>query len=615
MSTPSQVPDFFPAQQEAPDFIPVTPQTLQAHASAQAPSSTIPPAYGFTPGHMLGQAAQGVAQLGQGIYALGKDVIQNPNWVTGPDSTLQKFVLGPAAEMKQKAQTAPTTSESLGYSAAEAIPLLGPWAANLGEQAGTGDVGGALARGGAQVAVPLAAGKAATVLGMRTRAAQSFSGVESKIGDAGINHQPVLDTAYKAAEMGAKGFTLPKVVTDFIDWAQAVKASQTPFKFADARDFYTSLGEKIPWDQYGGKGGRMYTQIMKMRSQLGDALKDTAAQNGLGDQYTQALKDYRRSSQLVSATKYFGSSPSTGPLGKLAGSPADIAAYIMRKAVNAGANAEPAVGGMARSVTQTPGTPPMSNLDLEALTSRRPGTAAEQQAIDAQRAQNAGRNQTTINPGGGTAIRTPEDVMNAVRQQRPELFTGASQQMVQSPGTQALARGNIGSDIQGKPPDMNIRGISQTGPRDVYIGYDAAQSFIDREAGTEGWHRAFAQKMFPGMDIQDARAVRQTLGAANRGGHGLHITFRNSADASNAMLQLNGTTNALPAMGNTMATAGTETAQGAPSTLNPEQRAAELSQWGPSYQGTPQTLSSQGGGGANFTAEDLAALKKRLGIP
>lgn len=131
-------------------------QFVEQPQAQQLPQSTIPTAYGFTPGHMLSQGIQGVAQLGQGIYSLGKDLVQNPNWAQGPDSTLQKFVLGPAAQMKQKAQTAPTTAESLGYSAAEALPILGPWAAGLGEQAGTGDVGGAVARGGAQIAVPAA---------------------------------------------------------------------------------------------------------------------------------------------------------------------------------------------------------------------------------------------------------------------------------------------------------------------------------------------------------------------------------------------------------------------------------------------------------------------------
>ncbi|MBO0887492.1 hypothetical protein J2P12_00165 [Candidatus Bathyarchaeota archaeon] len=40
----------------------------------------------------------------------------------------------------------------------------------------------------------------------------------------------------------------------------------------------------------------------------------------------------------------------------------------------------------------------------------------------------------------------------------------------------------------------------------------------------------------------------------------------------------------------------------------------EAQQWGPQYQSSPRTLGSQGGAGANFTAEELEALKKKWGI-
>jgi hypothetical protein len=132
-------------------------------APAQQPAGTasaIPENYGFTAGNMASNAWEGVKGLVTGAYGLGKDVVNNPNWVTGDDSTLSKFILQPAAAMKQKAQTAKTPSESLGYSVAEALPIVGPWAASLGEQAGTGDIGGAAAKGVTQALAPKLAGKA-----------------------------------------------------------------------------------------------------------------------------------------------------------------------------------------------------------------------------------------------------------------------------------------------------------------------------------------------------------------------------------------------------------------------------------------------------------------------
>lgn len=43
-------------------------------------------------------------------------------------------------------------------------------------------------------------------------------------------------------------------------------------------------------------------------------------------------------------------------------------------------------------------------------------------------------------------------------------------------------------------------------------------------------------------------------------------------------------------------------------------RQAEKEQWGPAYSKSPQSTSSQGGGGANYSAEDLAEFKKKWGI-
>lgn len=353
MSTPSQVPDFFPAEQEAPDFIPLNQANLAAHAASQA-APPAPVRQGF------------FGALGSDLMGMAQGAINNLSM-----NTAQRIQRMGATQTNDLARQA--AGNPFIYRAPAAIAeKLGVNVSGMEQAATAGDPSGVLGHAIAMPAVTAATAGAAKVVGgtvgLRTRAGRAFSGIESKIGDAPINHEPVLNTAYKAAEMGAKGFTLPKVVTDFIDWAQAVKASQTPFRFADARDFYTSLGEKIPWDQYGGKGGRMHTQIMRMRSQLGDALKSTAADNGLKGQYTQALKDYRRSGQLVGGAKYIGSAITAGPVGKAIGLPGgDIAAWMMRKAVNAGFRppAEPVIGSMVRSVA--PEVKGMSEENLNAI--------------------------------------------------------------------------------------------------------------------------------------------------------------------------------------------------------------------------------------------------------
>jgi hypothetical protein len=124
--------------------------TTAANTAEKAPQ--MPENYGFTPGNLASNAWEGLKQMGSSAVQFGKDVLDpRVPVVQGDDSLLQKYVAGPAAAEQQKARTAKTPLESVGHSVAEAIPLIGPWAASLGEQAGTGDVGGAAAKGAAQV--------------------------------------------------------------------------------------------------------------------------------------------------------------------------------------------------------------------------------------------------------------------------------------------------------------------------------------------------------------------------------------------------------------------------------------------------------------------------------
>lgn len=377
-----------------------------------------------------------------------------------PPEYQQKIGFTPSLENIKAMAAADAQRKQAGYSPAyRAIAPLGELAgANVGgmeQSAQKGDVGGVLGHAAAvptAMALTAGAGKVAgKYVGIRSRATQGFQNVEAKIGDQPVNHQPVLNTAYKAMEMGAKGFQLPKTVTDFVDWAKSVQASRTPFKFSDARDFYTALGEAIPWEQYGGKGGRMYTQVMKMRAQLGSALKTTANDAGMGDQYNRALQDYRTSARLVKGAKNVGSVATLGLLGKSMGlSGGDLGAATMRAIVNAGRLPAPA------ETIAPPPYPGMSSLDLENL--GRGGNPGEQSAIRdalARAAEKARGNQYGGNPNA-----TPEQAMQQIRQQRPDLFTGQSAPMNPPPssGTPqgAAFETNVLKQVQAENPTWDI---------------------------------------------------------------------------------------------------------------------------------------------------------------
>lgn len=111
-----------------------------------------PPYYGFTPMNMLNNFMMALAKFGGGSYQVLKDLIQNPNWIygkPGKPSTLEKFVMQPSEEMTVKAGQALQRGQKLpavGYALASALPFAGPFGAELGEQAGKRDIGGALSQ-------------------------------------------------------------------------------------------------------------------------------------------------------------------------------------------------------------------------------------------------------------------------------------------------------------------------------------------------------------------------------------------------------------------------------------------------------------------------------------
>lgn len=109
-------------------------------------------------------AGEGGTGVLRSALDVGKDLLSNPNWLESQPagqrpSTAQKYLFDPADATAAKAKAAygkGRYSEAAGYGAASAIPFAGPWAAGMGEQAGTGDISGAAG----QLAGGMAAGSA-----------------------------------------------------------------------------------------------------------------------------------------------------------------------------------------------------------------------------------------------------------------------------------------------------------------------------------------------------------------------------------------------------------------------------------------------------------------------
>ena len=142
--------------------------------SFEAARPQLPENLGFTPGNVLKNAYEGAKGLAGSTYDIGKDVLfsegkdKEGNEAHGlgglvglnaeghfdplnrVNTLTQKYITDPAVAEWNKG-TEEGGAAGVGHKVASMVPLVGPWAAGLGEQAGTGDIGGAAGQVGGQV--------------------------------------------------------------------------------------------------------------------------------------------------------------------------------------------------------------------------------------------------------------------------------------------------------------------------------------------------------------------------------------------------------------------------------------------------------------------------------
>lgn len=144
------------------------PPTLAAKANQSFHGTEGVQHLGFDPSHLAEQGVEGLKQAWQGAKSMAGDLLlpgSHPGWER-PAALREKYITGPYKEQQQKADdiiAGPNGKsylsglEARGHKAASFLGPMAGFASGLGEQAGTGDIGGA----GARAAAPLIAGKAA----------------------------------------------------------------------------------------------------------------------------------------------------------------------------------------------------------------------------------------------------------------------------------------------------------------------------------------------------------------------------------------------------------------------------------------------------------------------
>lgn len=204
--------------------------------------------------------------------------------------------------------------------------------------------------------------KAGPLLGSHSRAVDTMNRVDSAAKGIPIDWQPAYKWAQKAIELGKRGFTVPKPVTDFVSWVDSRMkpglegagepnamidrgGTMNPLEYQHARDFEVALGAKIPWDQ--DTGGKMGGLMKRMRESLGQSTAQALKPYNLDTPYLRSKADF---------TKAYGAEKTWGPFGYFGGK---IAGYGIGSAAGhplllgyAGGRAgENIAGSLVRSVT------------------------------------------------------------------------------------------------------------------------------------------------------------------------------------------------------------------------------------------------------------------------
>lgn len=355
---------------------------VQAGARISWPSQQIPKWFGFTPGNVASNAWSGAKGLVGGLYDLGSDLVNNPDWFEGKNSTYQKFIGAPAEQQVVKAGqalNAGKTTEALGHGLASAVPMIGPWAAGLGEQAGTGDVGGAAGQAAGTVATGAALANAPAALNKiipsKTRAGLGLQGLTDAPDATYAQHPVETPKALKEAKKietqlnvtGEKppplvqhylgGEQLRNVSPEFMEQlrAQGIEPAQ-PMTMYEARTTLKRVNEAIGDFNLGGSVRNAYKRFA---GALDEDISNAANAGGFGKQYASMRNEYKRGSQAERIGDEAG--PMVGgaigaTLGRNAGN------LAMAEATGAGMVAgrylgKPIVGSMVRSVVNRQGAP------------------------------------------------------------------------------------------------------------------------------------------------------------------------------------------------------------------------------------------------------------------
>lgn len=127
----------------------------------------------------------------------------------------------------------------------------------------------------------------------RAKAGDIFNSLNEKLADHPVPLTNSLKPLQRATELGVRGSTLPGPVDALLKRSQMIE----PMTFPEARDYQSSLSDLSASDKLS-MNKRMSGAVKQLNKSLYDDIHSAADSAGSGDDYEQAMRDFRRASTV-----------------------------------------------------------------------------------------------------------------------------------------------------------------------------------------------------------------------------------------------------------------------------------------------------------------------------
>jgi hypothetical protein len=128
-----------------------------------------------------------------------------------------------------------------------------------------------------------------------SRAATALEEVDQAAGHLPVDVNNPGQVALNAQKFAKSGSSLPKVIKDYL--TRVTDPNQPPLTFSEARDFYTNA-TRVSANEAGRLAPPMWKRVNDFRDALHSSLQKTAEQVGMGDAYSQGIKEYSQAMKL-----------------------------------------------------------------------------------------------------------------------------------------------------------------------------------------------------------------------------------------------------------------------------------------------------------------------------